>query len=150
MACKMGCTHMLRKHFLAAAMGAGLVSASWNTGYAQHSPAVQTATTLPFVSPIFGDNMVLQRNKPDKIWGWSEPGDTVHVVIGSNTASAVAGADRRWQVEIQPPPAGGPYTVKITGRQSRRASQCSGGRCLALRRPIQHGVQAARCAERRR
>ena len=48
---------MLSKHFLAAAMGAGLVSASWSTGYAQQAPAVQAATTLPFVSPIFGDNM---------------------------------------------------------------------------------------------
>ena len=114
----MGCTHMLSKHFLAAAMGAGLVFASLNTGYAQQAPAVQADTTLPFVSPIFGDNMVLHRNKPDKIWGWSQPGDAVHVVIGSSTASAVAGADHRWQVEIQPPPAGGPYTVKITGRQS--------------------------------
>jgi len=40
------------------------------------------------------------------------------VEIAGNTASAVAGADRRWQVEIQPPAAGGPYTVKISGRQS--------------------------------
>jgi sialate O-acetylesterase len=118
MAFKMVCTHMLSKHFLAAAIVAGLVSASWNTSYAQQAPAVQAATTLPFVSPIFADNMVLQRNKPDKIWGWSQPGDAVHVVIGSSTASAVAGADHRWQVEIQPPPTGGPYTVKITGRQS--------------------------------
>jgi sialate O-acetylesterase len=114
----MGFKHMLSKHFLAAAMGAGLLSACLNIGYAQQPPAVQAATSLPFVSPIFGDNMVLQRNKPDKIWGWSEPGDAIHVVVGSSTASAVAGADHRWQVEIQPPPAGGPYTVKITGRQS--------------------------------
>ena len=62
--------------------------------------------------------MVLQRNKTDKIWGWSEPGDTVRVEIGSSAASAVAGADHRWQAEIPAPSAGGPYTVKITGRQS--------------------------------
>ncbi len=114
----MGCKYTLSKHFLAAVVGAGWLSACLNTVYAQQSPALQAATTLPFVSPIFGDNMVLQRNKPDKIWGWSEPGDSIRVVIGNNTASAVAGADHRWQVEIQPPPAGGPYTVKITGRQS--------------------------------
>ena len=35
----------------------------------------------PFVSPMFGDNMVLQRGKPDAIWGWSNPGDTVRVEI---------------------------------------------------------------------
>ena len=82
-------------------MGAGLVSASWNTSYAQQAPAVQAATTLPFLSPIFADNMVLQRNKPDKIWGWSQPGDAVHVVIGSSTASAVAGADHLAKQPLQ-------------------------------------------------
>src|SRR5258706_9190105 len=35
--------------------------------------------SLPFVSPIFGDNMVLQRGKPNTIWGWSTPGQTVQV-----------------------------------------------------------------------
>ena len=109
---------MFSRHSLAGILGLGLLPVCPNTGYAQLSSPIPTPTTLPFVSPIFGDNMVLQRNKPDKIWGWSEPGDTVRVEIGSNTASAVAGADRRWQVEIQPLPAGGPYTVKITGRQS--------------------------------
>ncbi|HEX8712806.1 MAG TPA: sialate O-acetylesterase, partial [Terracidiphilus sp.] len=59
--------------------------------------------------------MVLQRGKLDTIWGWSEPGDKIRVQIANHTASAVAGSDRRWQVRIEPPPAGGPYTVKVTG-----------------------------------
>jgi sialate O-acetylesterase len=79
----------------------------------------QAATKpLPFVSPIFGDNMVLQRGKANAIWGWSEPGDKVRVEIGEAAASGVAGSDRRWQVKIQPPPAGGPYTVRISGRET--------------------------------
>lgn len=61
--------------------------------------------------------MVLQRGKPNTIWGWSEPGDRVRVEIAGNASAGVAGADGRWQVQIQPPPPGGPYTVKITGRQ---------------------------------
>jgi len=75
-------------------------------------------TPLPFVSPIFGDSMVLQRGKPNTIWGWSQPGDTVRVEIGENSATGTAAADGRWQARIQPPPPGGPYTVKITGRQT--------------------------------
>lgn len=71
---------------------------------------------FPFVSTIFGDNMVLQRGKPDTIWGWSEPGDKVSVQVANHTASAVAGADRRWQVRIEPPAAGGPYTLKVSGQ----------------------------------
>src|ERR1035437_8961167 len=77
----------------------------------------QPAAPLPFVSPIFGDNMVLQRGKPNAIWGWSLPGDSVRVAIGENSATATAGADGKWQARIQPPPAGGPYTVKIAGGQ---------------------------------
>ena len=75
-----------------------------------------TVIPLPFVSSLFGDNMVLQRGKPDAIWGWSDPGDTIRVQFEQQIAIAVAGADRRWQTKILPPAAGGPYTVKITGR----------------------------------
>jgi sialate O-acetylesterase len=80
-------------------------------------PAVpaQQAGPPPFVSTIFGDNMVLQRNRPDAIWGWSDPGD--HVEIAGHTATAVAGPDRPWQAKIDPPAAGGPYTRTITGMQ---------------------------------
>ncbi len=74
--------------------------------------------TLPFVSAIFGDNMVLQRGKKNTIWGWSDPGDKVRVEIANKHASGVAGPDHRWQVKIQPPPVGGPYTVKISGHQT--------------------------------
>jgi len=82
------------------------------------SALVPSAGSLPLLSPIFGDNMVLQRGKPATIWGWSEPGDRILVEIGEAKGSGVAGPDRRWQVAIQPPPPGGPYTVKIVGRQT--------------------------------
>jgi sialate O-acetylesterase len=72
---------------------------------------------LPFLSPIFGDNMVLQRGKPNPIWGWAKPGDAVHVEIAGQKARTVAGADGRWEVKIKPPAPGGPYTLKIEGPQ---------------------------------
>jgi len=80
--------------------------------------SAKASATLPFVSPIFGDNMVLQRGKLNTIWGWSDPGDTVRVKIGDSVATATAGTDRRWQVKIQPPAAGGPYTLTISGHQT--------------------------------
>jgi sialate O-acetylesterase len=61
--------------------------------------------------------MVLQRGKPNIIWGWSKPGDIVRVEIAGHAAKAVVGTDGRWQVKIDPPTAGGPYTVKIDGLQ---------------------------------
>ena len=92
------------------------------SAFAQPTPgqALPAAATksLSFVSTVFGDNMVLQRGKPDTIWGWSDPGDVVRVQIGESTANATAGPDHRWQVKVQPPAPGGPYTVKITGHQT--------------------------------
>src|ERR1039458_6857102 len=78
----------------------------------------QVPKTEPFVNPLFGDNMVLQRGKPNTIWGWSEPGDRVQVQIGDTKIFGVADADRRWEVKIAPPPMGGPYTIEISGRQT--------------------------------
>src|SRR5665213_169642 len=72
---------------------------------------------LPFVSPMFGDNMVLQRGKPNAIWGWAAPGEKVKVEIAGHSAMALAAADGRWQTKIQPPPTGGPYTLKISSAQ---------------------------------
>ena len=99
--------------FVAATLLSGFLSSE---AVAQQAPA--PSKPLPFVSPIFGDNMVLQRGKTNTIWGWSDPGDKVSVEIAGKGASGVAGADRRWQVRFQPPPAGGPYVLTIKGRQT--------------------------------
>jgi sialate O-acetylesterase len=70
---------------------------------------------LPFVSPMFGDNMVLQRGKPIRFWGWARAGELIRVELDGRTATAVAESDGRWQTEIKPPAPGGPYEVKIIG-----------------------------------
>ncbi len=101
---------MISKNLCSVALAAGILSAQ--------TPELTAQAALPFVSPIFGDNMVLQRGKPNPIWGWSEPGDKVRVDIQGRTATAVASSDGRWQVKLDLPPAGGPYTLKISGRQS--------------------------------
>jgi sialate O-acetylesterase len=76
-------------------------------------------TSLPFVSPLFSDNMVMQRGKPNAIWGWSTPGQEVRVQIAGHTARTVAGSDGRWEARVQPPAPGGPYTIIIDGPQHR-------------------------------
>ena len=138
---------MMSRGSLIAIVALGVLHAGFNTAFAQPPAQVPFPTVLPFVSPIFGDNMVLQRNKADKIWGWSEPGDTVRVEIGDKTASAVAGADRRWQVEIPGTASGRPVHGEDYGTRERRVAQRSGGRCVDMRRAIEYGVQAARRAE---
>lgn len=44
--------------------------------------------------------MVLQRQKPIRIWGWADQGESVHVTIAEKSATAQAGDDGRWQVEL--------------------------------------------------
>lgn len=73
---------------------------------------------LPFVSPIFGNNMVLQRGKPNAIWGWAKPGEEIRVTVAGQTVTNVAGPDGRWQVKVMPPDVGGAYTIRITGTQT--------------------------------
>ena len=77
--------------------------------------AATNNASLPFVSPMFGDNMVLQRGKANRFWGWAKPGQAIRVEIAGQTATAVTGPDGRWQAEVKVPAPGGPYTVKITG-----------------------------------
>ena len=77
-----------------------------------------TAAPLPFVSPMFGDHMVLQRDKTNTVWGWAQPGEKVRVEISGRSATATAAADGRWQAQIVPPSAGGPYTLQIAGPQT--------------------------------
>ena len=97
---------------------AAVMALTFGSAFGQPPQPQQAAAPLPFVSPIFGDNMVLQRDKPNAIWGWSQAGDTVKVEIGTMSATGTAGADGKWTVKIQPPPVGGPYTVKIAGKQT--------------------------------
>lgn len=62
---------------------------------------------------IFGNDMVLQRNKPLKIWGWSASGRTVQVHFNHQTATALANNKGEWAVTLKPMPAGGPYELDV-------------------------------------
>jgi len=82
-------------------------------------PAAGPAPERPFLSPIFGDNMVLQRDKPNTFWGWTAPGTEVRVGLNGQSARAVAGPDGRWQAHVAPPAGGEECTVTIDGPEHR-------------------------------
>jgi sialate O-acetylesterase len=67
---------------------------------------------------MFGDHMVLQRDKTNRIWGWAKPGARISVEIAGHSATAQAAADGRWQAELLPPAVGGPYTLRISGPET--------------------------------
>ena len=62
---------------------------------------------------IFGDEMVLQRNKEIKIWGWSEEGNQVSINFQADEYNTVTNSDGKWLIEMKNYPAGGPYIIKI-------------------------------------
>lgn len=64
---------------------------------------------------IFGDHMVLQRDKPVRVWGTAEPGELVRVKIAGRSASATTDGDGRWRVELDPLKAGGPFKLHVRG-----------------------------------
>ncbi len=69
---------------------------------------------------LIGDNMVLQQGMDAHVWGWADAGERVSVEgsWGGAGASAVAGSDGRWMVELETPEAGGPYAISIEGENS--------------------------------
>ena len=50
------------------------------------------------VSGVFSSNMVLQRNQPIPVWGWSEAGTTVTGTFAGTTATAVADESGYWKL----------------------------------------------------
>lgn len=78
---------------------------------------LRAAESRPFLSPIFGDHMVLQRGKPNTFWGWTQPGERVRVEIAGRVGEGVAGANGRWEARVDPPGVGETCEVVVSGSQ---------------------------------
>lgn len=70
------------------------------------------------LTPLFGDNMVLQSNAKDPVWGTADPGEQVSVSLADQKATAAADSQGRWKVELGPLKAGGPFEMTIAGKNS--------------------------------
>lgn len=64
---------------------------------------------------IFTDNAVLQQKQAIPVWGTADPNEPIVVAINGQSANTVADAKGAWSVKLKPVPAGGPYTLTITG-----------------------------------
>jgi sialate O-acetylesterase len=52
------------------------------------------------IATVFGDGMVLQREKAVPVWGKGSVGEKVTVTFGGQAKSTVVGADGRWMVRL--------------------------------------------------
>jgi len=62
---------------------------------------------------MFSNHMVLQRERPVKVWGSTDPNSRVTVSIDGKKASAVSDGEGRFVAELPALPAGGPYTLRV-------------------------------------
>lgn len=67
---------------------------------------------------IFGDNMVLQREKPITVWGWAKAKEKVTIKFHDQTKTTVADKAGKWSVKLDAEKAGGPYTLIVSGKNS--------------------------------
>jgi sialate O-acetylesterase len=69
---------------------------------------------------LISNNMVLQQQSQVRIWGWANPYEkvTVNSSWNNKTYSAVGSRDARWEVLIETPEAGGPYSLSIKGNNT--------------------------------
>ena len=100
------------------------------------------------IAAIFKDNMILQRDKKVRVFGWSEIADTLTISIdGVEVTADVAPSDNDlsdaslsednflldnggriydWLIELPPHPAGGPYDMTITSEKTGETKVISG------------------------
>ena len=72
-------------------------------------------------APVFGANMVLQRDEPVKVWGTADKNETVTVAINGQSVKTKTNRNGKWSVMLKPMPAGGPHTLTVAGRGNKMA-----------------------------
>ncbi|WP_457442641.1 sialate O-acetylesterase [Roseateles sp. P5_E4] len=77
-----------------------------------------TAQAEVRLAPVFGEHMVLQRERPLRLWGQATPGQTLTVELAGHQARTQVAADGRWRVQLPPLPAGGPHRLRVQGDQT--------------------------------
>lgn len=65
---------------------------------------------------LFSDGMVLQRNKPIPVWGWSDANEKVEVRFNKQTKTITADKNGKWMVKLDAEKAGGPFELNIIGK----------------------------------
>lgn len=75
-----------------------------------------TASAEVRLPGFFGDHMVLQQNKPIRVWGWADDGEEVTVIIGQESVVSKADSAGKWKVELPAMKASNqPQTLTIKG-----------------------------------
>jgi hypothetical protein len=64
--------------------------------------------------------MVLQRDKPVRVWGWADAGEQISVSIAGQKVIGEANGQGRWSLFLDPMNAGGPYEMIVEAGNTLR------------------------------
>lgn len=68
---------------------------------------------------VIDDNMVLQRNQVNNIWGWTDAGKEVTVSFRNKIYKTISGRSGEWLIKLDPAKAGAAgYIIVSSGRES--------------------------------
>lgn len=81
---------------------------------------LQTASTAADVQlpQVFSDHMVLQQQHANPMWGKAAPGEAIEVIFAGKNYRTQADSSGQWRIELDPLAAGGPYQIKVRGKNS--------------------------------
>lgn len=79
------------------------------------SSAIWADVRLPH---LFGDHMVLQRDRPIPVWGWAAPKEKITVQFNQQTKTVRADKTGKWTLKLDNETAGGPYVLTIRGKNT--------------------------------
>ena len=78
-----------------------LLALSLHAGWAGASTQAADTSGLRLAA-LFQDHMLLQRDKPIKVWGWSPAGEKITVSFGGQAETVETGTDGKWMVTLKP------------------------------------------------
>lgn len=65
---------------------------------------------------LISDGMVLQRDKPLKIWGWASPKEKISINFNKKTYKVITPETGKWEVTLPQYSAGGPFEMTLKGK----------------------------------
>jgi sialate O-acetylesterase len=74
-----------------------------------------TARAQVRLPAVFTSHMVIQRNQPVRVWGWAGRHEAVTVTFREHSAATQADDLGRWEADLPPDAAGGPFQLVVKG-----------------------------------
>ena len=97
---------------------ASVRNASWRSTTVALLTTLFLSSGLPAevkLPAVFGSHMVLQREKPVRVWGWADVGEAVTVRFRDQEQTTTTSDDGQWSVTLKPLVVGEPGTLTVSG-----------------------------------